>query len=147
MSLYVGGVLGGPETRTSPVLLALRKASQAAAKYEEEASSGGSVDLVFHIPGSIVRLDYSGLRTGRFSRKERMLMVQVAVPKEMVFAENPDGFVYSAMREAIHIAAPRFQKAKIAFSVEQHLALVDAIVKDCIGAGSVDSDDLSETGA
>ena len=71
--------------------------------------------------------DYEGLRTGKFSRKERMLMVQVSVPPNVVTSENAESFVVQSLREAIRMAKPRFERAGIRYPEDQYLKEVDAI--------------------
>jgi hypothetical protein len=87
----------------------------------------GSVDIVFHVPGSILKPEHVGLRTGSFSRKERMLQVQIAVPEELM--ESPDlrRFLLKSIREAIRLAEPRFAKAAIPYPLAEYLAQVDEL--------------------
>jgi hypothetical protein len=44
-----------------------------------------ALKVVFRIPGEVLRPDFTGLRTGLFSRRKGRLVIQVAVP------EVPDG--------------------------------------------------------
>ena len=128
MTIYVGAVLGGPDTRESRAVLAIQGISRIGARRRKLTPlEGGSIDLVFHVPGSLIRPDYEGLRTGKFSRKQQMLMIQVAVPEVELEAEDPERFIFWAMREAVAMTAPAFKKAKIPFSADDHLALVDAV--------------------
>ncbi len=39
-----------------------------------------NVNVVYQVPGEVVPVDFSGVRTGRYSSAERLLLVQAAVP-------------------------------------------------------------------
>jgi hypothetical protein len=56
-----------------------------------------------------------------------MLRVQVGVPQEELYSDDPARFIFSAMREAVPLAAPAFKKTKIPFSAEAQLSLVDEV--------------------
>jgi hypothetical protein len=47
-----------------------------------EYDSPLSLQIVFQIPGELIQPDFTGVRTGRFSRRERRLVIQVAVPDD-----------------------------------------------------------------
>ena len=77
--LSIGVVLGDSD----PTSLAWKRSMVALAK-EVVASRGGvesplRVNVVFHVDGRLVPNEFEGVRTGRFSRKDNHLMVQVAV--------------------------------------------------------------------
>ncbi len=127
MSFFVGAVLGGPEGRSSPVLAAIQLVSRLSDQVRDQASEEPAIDLVFHVPGSLLKPPYQGLRTGRFSKKEKILMVQVSVPEGQVFASDPLPFILAAMRQSIDLAGPVFAKGKIPFSPEDHLRAVAVI--------------------
>jgi hypothetical protein len=86
--IYISQILGGPELQGDvPINRAIAKL------YRLRGPTGegelGSLDVVFHVAGSVLGTEFSGVRTGRFSRKRRMLQVQIAVPKEVVASEDP----------------------------------------------------------
>lgn len=41
------------------------------------------VNVVFQIPGEVLALDFDGVRTGRYSKAKKLLLVQLAVPREV----------------------------------------------------------------
>lgn len=129
MSLYVGIVTGGPDAEHSPMEHAASRIGLAiqARRGTSSIGSEASLNVVFHLPGNLSAVDFNGLRSGTFSRKKKLLMIQVAVPEEELEAEDPEHFIFWAMREAVAMAAPAFKKAKIPFSADDHLALVDAV--------------------
>jgi len=85
------------------------------------------VNVVFHTPGTIWNPDFEGIRLHRYSKKDNMLRVQVAVPENEMDGSNPGRFIFDAIRKALNLTQPRFARYKIPFSVADHLALIDAI--------------------
>jgi hypothetical protein len=65
----------------------------------------GSLDLVFHVPGTLLKPEHTGLRTGRFSRKERMLQIQIAVPEDPMESPGLRGYIVQSIRRAVGIAS------------------------------------------
>lgn len=80
----------------------------------------GSLDLVFHVPGSITKPEHTGLRTGRFSKTERLLQIQIAVPEELMEAAGLRRVLVTAIRDAISLAESRFRRAGIAYPREEY---------------------------
>ncbi len=140
--IYVGSVLGGPELFYSPFTRAMAgivfpvpgepwpepgKAPDPREFSERvDPRPVGSLDIVFHVPGSLLKPEYTGLRTGRFSRKQRLLQVQVAVP-EGADDGTLRAFILQSIRQAILLAKPRFDKARIAYPEAEYLSQVDEL--------------------
>lgn len=126
--IYIGQVMGGPEFRQDvPINMALAKIY----RLRGPAGEGefGSLDVVFHVAGSILEPEFVGVRTGRFSRKRRMLQVQIAVPKEVVAAEDPYPFLAARVLEAVQLAAPVFAKAGIPYPEANYVAIAETMIR------------------
>ncbi len=127
--LYIGGVYGGPEVTGSRIDLVIGKITSLLG--DRRVDDSGSLDVVFHVPGSVAAPDYRGVRTGRLSKKERLLQVQIGVPPEIV-SQDPqavEAFVLDSLREAIRIAGVRFQKAKISYRHDEYERLLAKVEK------------------
>jgi hypothetical protein len=61
-----------------------------------------SVNVVYQIPGQFLDPEFEGVRTGRFSRKEALLLVQAALPRKV--APDPLSPVRHLLNEAIAAA-------------------------------------------
>lgn len=122
--MYIGAVFGGPELADAPIEKAIRLIGKARGPIEK--SDSGALDIVFHVPGSLLKPEFTGVRTAKFSRKERTLMLQIAVPDEQV--HSPDiHWLLDAIRDAVRLARPKFERAGIEYPEQEHLATVDRI--------------------
>jgi hypothetical protein len=84
---------------------------------------------VFHVPGPLFPVDYSGLRTGRYSKKERIIEVQIAVPPELLGRSEPDTLVAMVrlLREGVELARKKVESKAGALPVRQATHLVSAV--------------------
>lgn len=78
-SLSIGAVAGGPGTNREWAE-AVKELGRQVAVLREGVDSPLAVNVVFQIPGQYLQPDFKGIRSGRFSRKEARLLVQVALP-------------------------------------------------------------------
>src|SRR5438552_1960242 len=103
MALYLGAILGGPEQMDKPcdnlkdaITLRVEALQRRLIKVED-----GLLNIVFQFSGSIFRPDFSGLRVGRYIKKERRLEVKVAVPPDMILSDNFAQQYVALARQAI----------------------------------------------
>jgi hypothetical protein len=75
------------------------------------------LNVVFHVPGNVFKPEFVGVRTGRYSKREAMLMVQVAVPEEEPL--DPAHDVKNAVSAAIDEAARWAGKRKVPIDVSE----------------------------
>lgn len=95
--LSVGVVLGGP-TRSlweAPLERLMSRVSE----LRQGVESSLNVNVVFQVPGSVLAPDFQGVRTGRYSRRNRHLMVQVALPSAV--PDDPDGYLRTTLLAAV----------------------------------------------
>jgi hypothetical protein len=135
--IYIGLQLNGPELGKAPIDRLLTLAAKAAA----EARGGFTVGLrpamnvVFYVPGSLGDFpNITKVAAGRFSRKQKLLLVEVPVPRDVAEAGGPVEFVIGALRRAIAIAADVFaRKGPEPFEVAKAEAIVER-VKEALAA-------------
>jgi hypothetical protein len=109
-AISVGAMVGG----TSPDSRRWRDAVMALARRVKEVRSGFrsplNVNVVYQIPGEVLpALDFSGVRTGRYSSSKKLLLVQAAVPVEL--PPDMNDFLLGLLEEAIE-EAERFAMRK-----------------------------------
>jgi hypothetical protein len=78
--LSIGSIIGGSTAANRPWRDAVLELMRKVADGREGVASTLNVNVVFQIPGNILKPDFEGVRTGSFSKKDRHLMVQVALP-------------------------------------------------------------------
>jgi hypothetical protein len=100
-ALSLGAVVGG--TSASRVWeMAVKRLAARVADVRKGVTSPLAVNVVYQIPGEFFSPDFTGVRSGHFSRKSRELIVQVALPPEPV--GDPDGEAISLLHEAVNVA-------------------------------------------
>lgn len=79
-ALAIGAVAGGPGTSRA-WSDAVRELGRRVIDLRDGVESPLAVNVVYQIPGQFLEPEFEGVRTGRFSRKEARLLVQVALPR------------------------------------------------------------------
>jgi hypothetical protein len=131
--LSIGVVAGGIEIKKMYIGQLINRLACVVSEQRGKFRIGAiaALNVVFHVPGSVYKqLEFEGLRDGTFSRKLKLLMIQVAVPKKLVTCEDEEvitKFLFNSLREANKIAAKYFEKKGIEYSEPEYLALVDAV--------------------
>jgi hypothetical protein len=130
--ISIGAHYRGPELDESPIDRLIRTAATSVKRVRGdgyESHSSPAVNVVFYVPGSLG--DFPPLdapRAGRFSRKQKLLLVEVYVPKEQVASGGSVPFVIDALRKSCAIAAEVFEKKKAgAFDLAKANAIVDRV--------------------
>jgi hypothetical protein len=115
--LSIGSMVGGATPENKAWRDALSELTTLVRTARAGVDAPLNLNVVFHVPGNLLQPDFSGVRTGRFSRKNALLMVQVALPSE---APN-DALAYlrAAVLEAIAEAARWADKKRVPIDVEQ----------------------------
>jgi len=127
--ITIGTAYLGPELRDSKVHAALSKVMQAAieARGDFEFGTAPAVNVVFTVPGSLGGPNWSGARDGTFSRKEKMLMIEIAVPEEIVSSDRVLDFIIEALRGANAIASDVYRKRCLPYPLRKAEELVTNI--------------------
>lgn len=76
----------------------------------------GWINPIFIIPGSVSQPDFEGYKLGHFSRKEKGLVVMIAVPQSVADGEGIREFICQSLRESVRLAADFFASKGISFS-------------------------------
>lgn len=127
--ITLGGHYGGPELHNSPIQKLVRAAMNAAIDARRPWVDGSvpSVNVVFYVPGTLTGVDRDCIQVTRFSRKGKMALVAVPVPKHIAEGGGNVAFIVDSLRKANEIAATEFaRKSKELFD----LVKAEAIVKE-----------------
>jgi hypothetical protein len=110
-ALSIGSIVGGRSPWNSAWTEAIRALTVQIARDSEGVSSPLNVNVVFHVPGHLIKPEYEGVRTGSFSKQLSLLMVQVALPEKP--PQDIDADLRSRMRDALAEAERWAKKKKI----------------------------------
>ncbi|MBX3435735.1 MAG: hypothetical protein KF847_20650 [Pirellulales bacterium] len=101
-----------------------------------EVGSAPAANVVFYVPGSLGDFDIPKIEASRFSRKQKLLLIAVPVPKEEVASGGSVEFVTGALHEANRIAAETFaRKGAEPFDLEKAEAIVERVRQSLVAQG------------
>lgn len=121
-ALSVGSILGGRGPWTSTWSEAIGALTIKIANARKGVISPLNVNVVFHVPGNLMKPDFEGVRTGSFSKKTSLLQVQIALPETP--PADIDADLKARVNEALNEAERWAQKKKIASDLTQLRRLV-----------------------
>jgi hypothetical protein len=126
MALHLGAILGGPELEQMAFRTIVRTFAIAKDACQDElvSAADGELDVVHQYPGTLFQPEFKGIRTGSFSRKQKMLQIQVEVPSKVIGSEKFGEFYLDSLEKVVRLGKQYFDKKGIPFSLETHLALV-----------------------
>lgn len=128
--IAIGNQFGGPEQRGSLVHSMLNKAMNVAADVRDASYNDGAeawINPIFILPGSVSKPEFEGYKLGHFSRKQKGLVVMIAVPQPVADGEDIADFVGMSLREAVRLAAAYFAEKGISFSTLKAEKIILAI--------------------
>jgi hypothetical protein len=132
--ISIGAIVGGPESSFFDGVL-----GEFMRHCESEGRLSGepvTVNVVYHIHGSILPPPYEGVRAGRLSKEAKKMMVQAAVEAEVVAlrdrAEVLD-YIIDVADEAIGVAKGRFEQAGMAYDVQKDRAFLEGFRELVLG--------------
>ena len=74
------------------------------------------INPIFIVPGSVWQPEFEGYKYGHFSRKQKGLVIKIAVPREVARGRGIPEFISGSLRDAVHMAAEFFSARGISFS-------------------------------
>lgn len=136
--ISIGSVLRGPELEGSQIYRLIGALIKAAAECSGsiECATGPAINVVFHVPGSLGRPDWDGIRDAKFSRQRQLLMVQVAVPANMVESPALKDYLIRSLFGANAVAFEFFRQKGLPFPLAEAEKLVQRIKEKMEGSGS-----------
>jgi hypothetical protein len=125
----VHGELGGREDVDEEIGKLARTVRREAAGWPSALPKGeAAVDVTFHVPGALARPDYEGVRTGHWSKTNRVLVVQAAVPESVLGDANAiRSFLAQTVGAAVTLAAEDLAARRIDLSLERARAIADRV--------------------
>ncbi len=101
-------------------------------QFWDASSERPLVNLVFHFSGTLVEVSFEGLRTAKFSKKRKMLMIQAAVDPSWNIVHDAvkirESIADTAL-QALELAAAKFSRAKIDYEPSSDRAAIENWLK------------------
>lgn len=88
------------------------------------------INPIFIVPGTVYQPEFEGYELGHFSKKQKGLVVKIAVPKTVAAGKEITDFVGQSLREAVRLAAAHFASKGISFSTLKAEKIILAIEAD-----------------
>jgi hypothetical protein len=132
--ISIGAVYLGPELDRSWADRRIGTLMRAAAKLRGwfEVGHFPAINVVFYVPGSFEKVKFDKIRDAKFSRKKRLLMIQVPIPASEVNSKSLDDFLIKSLHDANLIGTQYFQEKGMVFPYQEAEELVSQIEKELI---------------
>ena len=123
MKIALGADYGGPELQGQPIDMAITRVMRLFAQGGYRTSEGPGINVVFCVPGSLSKPSFSEVHKARFSKKMKLIRVNVPVPED-IKTDDLEEFIFESIGTSVRVAEPVFKKAGIPFSIEEALKLI-----------------------
>jgi hypothetical protein len=123
--LSIGSVVGGSTPTNRRWRDAIRDLTSRVVEARSDVDSPLNVNVVFQVPGNIIKPDFDGTRTGRFSKKDSLLMVQVGLPEEV--PEDVEAYLKDAIYAALDEAERWAERRRQPHDLSQLRAILDRV--------------------
>jgi hypothetical protein len=124
-SLSLGVMVGGTGSTAKAWKDAATSLSERVRSLREDVASPLSVNVVFQIPGDVVQVKFTGVRTGRYSPEDRHLLVQAAVPEGL--PADPRPVLVDLLRRSVEEAVRFARKKGLAQDLPSLRGIVDQL--------------------
>lgn len=124
--ISIGAVYHGPELQGSEINRLIMSMSKALKEYRGPLEKGKEpwVNAVFVVPGSLGHAEIDGLEYGDYSKKEKGVVVQIAVPAKIISDGDLIEFLIGSLHGANAMAFEFFRKKGEAFQLREAENLV-----------------------
>lgn len=110
--ISIGSEFNGPELRGTPIHRLLTAGAQAVAQARGDFAVGcePAVNVVFVVPGSLGSCEVDFIREGRFSARDKLLRVEVPVPRKFVESSAATAFIVESLHGANAVGFDFFRR-------------------------------------
>jgi hypothetical protein len=134
--ISIGAVYHGPELQGSEINRLVISASKALKELRGPLRTGETpwVNAVFVVSGSLDDVDFDGLEYGEYSKKDKGVVVKIAVPKSVLEAGGLPQFVIDGLHGANAMAFEFFRLRGESFPLREAEVWVKEIAKSAVGS-------------
>ncbi len=110
-AISLGSIVGGATAANRLWRDAIKDLGQGIRNARIDVEVPLSLNVVFHVPGNMLKPEFVGVRTGIFSKSKSLLMVQVAIPESA--PSDPMAYLKDSVRAAIDEAVRWAARRKV----------------------------------
>jgi hypothetical protein len=127
--ISIGNMLHGMELKETAMGRTLFDASKVLTEIRGPIRLGEQplLNAVFLVPGSMGGPAFEGMKYGQYSKKDKAVVVQIAVAPEQVSTVESGLFVIDSLRKANRLAFQFFQSKGEVFALDDSEALIDKL--------------------
>jgi hypothetical protein len=127
--IYIGAEFFSPSVEASKGGRLIKAALRAAVDLRDpfEEGSAPAINVIFSVPGRLGSCEWVGIRARRFTRKDKMLLIQIGVPDDLVFSPEFPAYLTRTLHAATAIAFETFRKKGLDFPLADAERLVQRI--------------------
>lgn len=127
--ISIGAVYHGAELQGSEINRAIMAASKILKDFRVELGQIKTpwVNAVFVVSGTIAQVDFEGLEYGDYSKKDKGIVVKVAVPKKVANGKDITRFIIDSLRGANAMAFEFFRQKGEDFPLREAEDLVTKV--------------------
>jgi hypothetical protein len=128
--ITIGVQYKGPELKGSSIFYALNQAMDIASRVRDQNYKSGEeawINPIYLVPGTVSKPKFEGYDIGHFSKKDKGLVVAIAVPESVAKGNDIPKFIGTSLREAVRLAAAQFASKGISFSTLKAEKIILAI--------------------
>jgi hypothetical protein len=124
-SLSLGALVGGTRPSARAWSDAVNALSRRVMAVQNSVESPLRVNVVYQVPGEVVPVTFTGVRTGRYAAADRHLLVQVALPEQP--PDKPEALLLALLHQAVDAAAAFARKKGLADDLVELRELVSSL--------------------
>lgn len=128
--IALGEDFGGPELRDSLIDRMLMCAGKIAMRMRDPSYDDGTeawINPIFIVPGTVYQPEFEDYELGHFSKKQKGLVVKIAVPESVAEGKGIAEFIGASLRDAVRLASAHFVSKGINFSTLKAEKIILAI--------------------
>jgi hypothetical protein len=127
--IIIGAEFSGPELPSTPVGKAIKAVMRAEGQLNGSFKEGTmlAVNVVFCVAGSLGRPDWDHSRIGKYSTKSKLVLVQAAIPQEVVNSDGAFDYVIGELYGANALAFEFYRQKGMQYPLAEAENLVSRI--------------------
>jgi hypothetical protein len=122
-AISLGSIVGGATIVNRPWRDAIKDLGQGIRNARIDVEVPLNLNVVFHVPGNMLKPEFVGVRTGIFSKSKSLLMMQIAIPEGV--PTDPMAYLKGTVQAAIDEAGRWAARRKVPIDISKLRQILD----------------------